>query len=197
MPLSTYLGNKLLDHALGKTSFTMPAAVYVALLKIRAQSNNLRSTAVNVGDFTIPATPNGRLYRCTTGGTTGSGEPSWSTTDGGTTADGGTVVWTEHTPSLRSATNVPECGYTGYARVSAPALFAAASSLSSANTSAVQFAKKTGGSDEVVAAFATYDASSAGNLLEFGMTTGSPVTKTIQDNDSPLFDIGSLTRTAS
>jgi hypothetical protein len=35
------------------------------------------------------------------------GRAGWSTTDGGTTADGGTVVWTEHTPSLRSATNIP------------------------------------------------------------------------------------------
>jgi hypothetical protein len=96
----------------------------------------------SVGDFTIPATPNGRLYRCTTGGTTGAGEPSWSTTDGGTTADGGTVVWTEHTPSLRSATNIPECAYTGYARVSAPALFGAAASLSSSNTSAMQFPRR-------------------------------------------------------
>src|SRR5439155_8163515 len=106
--LSSYLANKLLDHAIGKTAFTMPTA-YLALLKIRDQSNNLRSLAVSVGDFTIPATPNGRLYRCTTGGTTGAGEPTWSTTDGGTTADGGTVVWTEHTPSLKANTNIPEC----------------------------------------------------------------------------------------
>ena len=30
MPMSAYLKNKLLDHSLGKTSFTMPAVVKVA-----------------------------------------------------------------------------------------------------------------------------------------------------------------------
>jgi hypothetical protein len=118
----------------------------LALLKIRAQSNALRSTVVSVGDFTIPATPNARLYRCTTGGTTGSGEPTWSTTDGGTTSDG-TAVWTEHTPSLWANTNVPECAYTGYARQwrSAPqalGLFAAAASGSASNGSAVTFGEE-------------------------------------------------------
>jgi hypothetical protein len=71
---------------------------------------------------------------------------------------------------------VPECAYTGYARqVSAPALFAAAARRRSAsNTSAVKFAKKTGGSDEVVAGWASFDALTSGNMLEFGMnTTGS------------------------
>jgi hypothetical protein len=153
--LSTYLSNKLLDHAAGRTSYTMPT-VYAALLKIRAQSNALRSTVVSVGDFTIPATPNARLYRCTTGGTTGSGEPTWSTTDGGTTNDG-TAVWTEHTSSLKSQTNVPECAYTGYARVAlgtgGASAFAAAASGADSNASAVTFGKKTGGSDETVAGF--------------------------------------------
>lgn len=197
--LSTYLANKLLDHAIGRTSYTMPT-VYAALLKIRAQSSSLRSTAVSVGDFTIPATPNGRLYRCTTAGTTGAGEPTWATTDGGTTSDG-TAVWTEHTPSLKSATNIPECAYTSYARVAigtaGASLFAAAASQSSSNASAINFPTKTGGTDETVAGFLLYDASSAGNLLEFGLLTSAPFVKLIQDNDTPSFAIGQLTRTAA
>ncbi|MCM8738282.1 hypothetical protein M5E06_29580 [Azospirillum sp. A1-3] len=32
MPMSNYLRNKLLDHANGKTAYTMPATVYVAAL---------------------------------------------------------------------------------------------------------------------------------------------------------------------
>ena len=40
----------------------------------------------------IPTTPNGLVYRCIQSGTSGSTEPSWSTTLGGITNDG-TVVW--------------------------------------------------------------------------------------------------------
>jgi hypothetical protein len=199
--LATYLANKLLDHAIGRTSFTMPT-VYLALLKIRDQSNNLRSTAVSIGDFTIPATPNGRLYRCTTGGTTGAGEPTWATTDGGTTADGGTVVWTEHTPSLKAQTNIPECAYTSYARVAlgtgGSSAFGAAASGSSTNSgSAVNFATKTGGTDENVAGWATFDALTVGNMLEFGLLTSAPFMKKIQDNDTPSFGASQLTRSAT
>jgi hypothetical protein len=197
--LTTYAANKLLDHLGGRTSFSMPT-VYAALLKIRAQSASLRSTVVSVGDFTIPATPNGRLYRCTTGGTTGSGEPTWATTDGGTTSDG-TAVWTEHTPSLKAATNVPECAYTSYARVAlgtaGASLLSAAASGSVANGSAINWPKKTGGTDENVAGWAFFDASSAGNMTEFGLFTSAPYVKLIQDNDTPNYDIGGLTRTAT
>lgn len=197
--LSTYSSNHLQDHLIGKTSFTMPA-VYYGLIKVRDQSNNLRSTAVSIGDFTIPATPNGRLYRCTTAGTTGSGEPTWSTTNGGTTSDG-TATWTEHTPSLQSATNIPECAYTGYARVAngtaGASLMGAAASGSSTNSSAVTFGQNTGGTTENVVGWVTYDASSAGNLLEFGLFTSAPYMKAIATNDTPSFAASALTRSAT
>jgi hypothetical protein len=196
MPLSTYLANKIRDHIIGKTSYTMPT-VYLALFKIRAQSNNLRSTAVSVGDFTVPATPNGRLYRCTTAGTTGSGEPTWPTTDGGTVSDG-TAVWTEHTPSLRAVTNVPECAYTSYARVAlgtgGSSKFNAAASGAQDNSAAITFPQKTGGTDEMVGAWGTYDASTGGNLLEFGGITNP---KLYSDGDSPEIAIGDLDLAAS
>jgi len=51
--------------------------------------------AYSVGDIIIPlAARNGFYYRCSTAGTSGGGEPAWGTTRGGTTADGGTLVWT-------------------------------------------------------------------------------------------------------
>lgn len=45
------------------------------------------------GSVVKPTTENGRHFKCTTGGTSGSSEPTWNLTIGGTTADG-SVVWT-------------------------------------------------------------------------------------------------------
>ena len=53
------------------------------------------STVTLVGAIVTPTTPNGHYYRCTTAGTTGSTEPTWTTTLYGTVADN-TVVWTEN-----------------------------------------------------------------------------------------------------
>jgi len=47
-------------------------------------------------DIVGPSTPNSFSYECTTAGTSGGSEPSWSTILGGTTTDGG-VTWTTHT----------------------------------------------------------------------------------------------------
>jgi len=194
MPMTTYLGNKVLDHVIGKTSYTMPGDVWLGLIRIRAQSQNLRSTEVSVGDLVMPATPNGRLYRCTTAGTTGSSEPDdpngWPVTEGGTVTDG-TAVWTEHTPSFRANSNCPELEYTGYARVQVDAAFGAASGGSSANASDITFGTKTGGADELIGAWMTFDDDTGGNPLEYGVMTAP---KLIEDADFPFFPAGSFVR---
>lgn len=53
------------------------------------------STAYSLGDKVRPLTspPSGKLFRCTTAGTSGGSEPTWNTTLGATTNDG-SVVWT-------------------------------------------------------------------------------------------------------
>ncbi len=51
------------------------------------------STAVTSGIFIRPTIANGKLYECTTAGTTGGMGPTWPTVIGNTVADG-TVVWT-------------------------------------------------------------------------------------------------------
>ncbi len=45
------------------------------------------------GSVVKPTTLNDRHFKCTTAGTSGSSEPTWNTTIGGTTSDG-TVTWT-------------------------------------------------------------------------------------------------------
>lgn len=52
------------------------------------------STAVVAGELKKPTVANGHYYRCTTGGTTHSAQPTWPTTAEATVTDG-TAVWEE------------------------------------------------------------------------------------------------------
>lgn len=53
------------------------------------------STAYGLGQRVRPTTQNGYVYECTTSGTSHTDEPTWGTTAGATTSEGGgTVVWT-------------------------------------------------------------------------------------------------------
>lgn len=70
MPATTYLANKLIDHQLGKTSFTMPT-VYVGL-----------SSTTPALDGTGITEPSGGSYaRVTTSGATWNAAASGSTTN--------------------------------------------------------------------------------------------------------------------
>ena len=64
--ISTYAANAQLSHLTGKAAFSMPTN-YLALLRATA-GQSPRSTAVTSGQTTIPASPNGLLYRCITAG---------------------------------------------------------------------------------------------------------------------------------
>lgn len=55
-------------------------------------SNWAASTAYTVGQEVFDG--NGNVQHCTTAGTSGSSAPAWATTQGTTTADGSTLVWT-------------------------------------------------------------------------------------------------------
>lgn len=130
MALTTYAGNKFLDHMSGKTSFTMPT-VHLALFKTQP-----------------------------------------------TIAGGGT-----------------ECVYTGYARdATAGADWAAAAAKATSNAAELAFPTKTAGTDETAGWWATFDAATSGNMLEFGDIT---VPKLIQNGDTPKIPIGDLDRTVT
>jgi hypothetical protein len=174
---------------------------YAALFKASlGLSSAVRSTAVSLAATVLPTTANNRMYRCTTAGTTGSGEPTWPTAAGGTVTDG-TAVWTEMTPDFQTQTNLTEAAYTSYARValgtSGSSLFGAASNGSSGNastqtnTSAVGFPANTG-STEVLGMWGIFDASTSGNLLEFG---GITEPKSYASGDTPSISVSAFTTT--
>lgn len=61
------------------------------------------STAYSLNAFARPTTFAGYVYEATTAGTSGTAEPTWNTTIGGTTTDG-TVTWTTRLAKLISYT---------------------------------------------------------------------------------------------
>jgi len=114
---SNYLVNKVTDHVFRGRTYTKPTEIWVAL--IHPNKNYWTAgTVYGTSDYIVPVTPNGRLYRCTTGGTSAAvTEPTWPTTDGGTVADGtGTLVWTEQSLVLKAGI-VSEVSGNNYARV--------------------------------------------------------------------------------
>ena len=75
-------GHAISDVTNGHTKFTSQGSVWGA------------AASKSLDDIIHPlAALNGYAYECTTAGTTGASEPTWGTTPGGTTVDGG-VTWT-------------------------------------------------------------------------------------------------------
>jgi len=193
--MTNYLEVELRKHYFRTGTFTKPAALYAGLIRAtRGYSSAIRSTAVALLDTVIPGTPNGRLYRCTTAGTTGAGEPAWPTAEGGTVADG-TAVWTEMTPDLDAMnTNVTEVAGGGYARVQRDPLDAnwTAASATDGNTdnaAAITFPAPTANWGVIFGTFIA-DAISAGNVGFWG-ALATP--KTVNNGDpAPSIGAGAL-----
>lgn len=182
---SDYTKVQVLDHIFRTATFAKPAAVFMGLIRA-SRGVWAASTVYSVGDTVIPTAFAGRMYRCTTAGTSGSSQPTWGTTDGGTTNDG-TVIWTEHTPSLEANTNLNEVTGAGYARVQitqADAQWTApgvAGQISNVNE--VQYGSPTADWGTICFAF-FISASSGGNLLivapmssVFVVNAGNPAPK--------------------
>jgi len=204
--MNDYCENKIVDWLLRGQAFSPPANWYNGLIRAtRGFSNSIRSTAVSSGDTAIPATPNGRIYRVTTSGTTGSGEPTWCTTQGCTTSDG-TAVWTEMTTDLEAGnlTNVTEVSGGSYARVQitsnttnwAGTQSAGSTSASTgtggttSNNGSISFPSPTANWG-VIFGFFLADANSAGNLCIWSALT---TPKTVNNGDpAPVFSAGALT----
>jgi hypothetical protein len=194
-----YKQNKKIDNEYRAQANAFPATRYVGLI-VASSGQSPRSTAVALNAYTVPATLNGRLYKCTTAGTTGSGEPAWPTTAGGTVTDG-TAVWTEQTTALYAGT-IPEGSATGYARVAVASSLAnwsgtqgagtvVASSGSSgqvSNNNAIAFGQVTTALGLVVG-FGCWDAATSGNCWEVAIqSSGTPTN--ISANISPNIAVG-------
>lgn len=91
----------------------LKSAIYISLHLIKGLWT--ASTAISLNEYVVPVTHNGRVYKCTTAGTTAGTEPTWPTTAGGTVADG-TVVWTEQTTAMEGGTLPPEPAVGAYGR---------------------------------------------------------------------------------
>ncbi|MFM2089686.1 MAG: hypothetical protein RLZZ127_175 [Planctomycetota bacterium] len=203
--LTDFAENKLVDALLRAQALGAPATFHVGLIVAsRGRSNNVRSTSVSVGDTIIPATPNGRIYRCTTGGTTGASEPTWPTTDNGTVNDG-TAVWTEATAFLDAGT-ITEAAGGSYARVAVTSSLAnwagtqgAGTTVAStgtggqtSNNAAITYPAPTANWGTVFG-FVLYDASSGGNAwLTAPLTTPQDV---LNGQAAPSFAVAALTVT--
>ena len=190
MSKTDYLETKWLEHLFKGTAYTAPSNIYVGL---HVAPTWQPSTSYSVGQYVIPTTYNSsgpkRLYRCTTAGTSGSSEPTWPTTDGGTVSDG-TVEWTEATPTLDTGADLPpEVSGGGYSRQA----IAAGTGWSSigdesggngkqvSNAADVDFGTATADWGQIVL-FVLYDAATAGNALYWALldvanpvVTGNPV----------------------
>jgi hypothetical protein len=73
----------------------------------------IESTVHTIGDVVRPATRAGKVYECTTGGTSKSGaEPAWDTTPGQTTVDN-TVTWTCRINYAQVSVAITSANFTG------------------------------------------------------------------------------------
>lgn len=167
--------------------------IYIGLiLANKGYSSAVRSAAVVVGDYVIPTTPNGRLYRCTTAGTCGASEPTWPTTNSGTVTDG-TAVWTEAYTYLEAGTFTEVSGG-AYARVAlAPSdTNWAATNGTNATTSdsvAITFPAATANWGLVAGSFEA-DQATGGNIGAYELLT---TPQQINSGATPSFAAGALT----
>lgn len=202
---SSYLTNKLIDWFWRGQTFAPPATLYFGLL---TTTNGLRSnsTAYALNNTISVVANDGKthLYKCTTAGTTAAAQSTLYPGVANEVIVDGTATFTEQNSALKSNTGLVEVSGTGYARVGVVASLAnfagtqaAASTTVStgtngttSNNGTITFGSPTSTWGNVWA-IAVFDASTAGNLLEWG---GLSASKTINNGDAaPSIAISAFT----
>lgn len=192
--LTDYLEQEVIKYWFQNSGTTAakPTTTYVGLISAN-RGYFAASTGYSSGDYVLPTTPNGRLYKVTTAGTSAASEPTWPTTAGGTVTSGG-AVFTEQTTALEAGT-YPEPSGGSYARVSVtnnttnwPGPTSGNATVS--NNSAVTFPAPTANWG-VIFGFVITDASTGGNALIYSALT---TPKTVNSGDAaPSFSASALT----
>lgn len=198
--LTTYADQKILNTLMQAASLGNPATWYVGLLGAATWQ---ASTAYSSGTYVVPTTFGsipvlnpGRIWKCTTAGTSGSTQPTWGTTAGATNTDG-TATWTEVTNLFQAGTFTgAELSGSSYARVAVTANSTNFSSATSAqpstcqNAVAINFSSPTGSAWEQAVGFIYADASTGGNIWIWGGLTASVVAGV---GSSPSIAVGGYT----
>jgi hypothetical protein len=181
MGFTTYAQDKILNAYGQNSALAPPATHHIGLLKAVQWAS---TTGYAVGAYAIPSAFGsiggdvGKIFKCTTAGTSGSSEPSWPTSAGGTVVDG-TVTWTEVSILFESGSFTgAEISGANYSRASVTASstnFPAASSAQPAvleNGTAISFPSPSADWGLVVG-WIDSDAASGGNIWAWGAMTSA------------------------
>lgn len=184
MGFCTFAHDKILDAYGQAASLGSPATIYVGLLVVPNPTGIwTASHAYSSGNYVVPTTFNsisgqqGKIFKCTTAGTSGASEPTWTSAGlGGTVTDGG-VTWTEVSDLFQAGTFTgAEASGGSYARVGVTANatnFPNATSAQPAvleNGTAISFTSPTADWGFAVG-WIEADASSSGNIWYWGAMT--------------------------
>ena len=193
--MSNYLENKLTDLYWRAQAFTPPATHYFGLLT-STHGPRANSTGYALNNTISLTATDGKvhLYKCTTAGTTAASQGSLYPGVADEVITDGTAVFTEQTAGLEAATAAVEPSGGSYARVGVAASLAnfAGTQSSGSTTASSGTAGTTSNNNSVTFAsptanwgyvwgMATYDASSAGNLMTWGPLN---TVKTVNNGDA-------------
>lgn len=186
MSLTTFANEKVQNALWQAASLGAPATWYVGLLCVPNGGSTpgvwAASTAYASGDYVIPTTfdsisgQQGKIFKCTTAGTSGASQPTWPTSEGGTVTDG-TITWTEASLLFQAGTFTGlEPSGNGYARQSVTANSTNFANATAAEPCVTQNATAISGwAPTADWGFAVgvilADASTAGNIWNWGAMT--------------------------
>jgi hypothetical protein len=181
MGFTTYANDKILNAYGQSAALGGPATHYVGLLTATTWA---ATSSYTLGAYVIPTTfgsitgQQGKIFKCTTGGTSGGSQPTWTTTEGGTNADN-TATWTEASLLFQAGTfTAAEVAGNNYGRAPVTANstnFPNASSAEPAvlqNGTAITFPTPSAAWGFAVG-FLVSDASTAGNVWAWGAMTSA------------------------